>query len=389
MKARLAAPVGLLYAALFFDLGVSLPFFPLWLRSRDLDDAAIGIVLALPLLVRIVANPLVTAYADRSGRLRDTLVVAAAVVAATTALLGATQGFGSIAVVVVLLAMAQGPLIALTDSLTLRLLRDGPAPELLYGWVRIWGSLAFAAASLATGLLLTVLAPWSIIVLLAAAAVAVAVAAILVPDRGDPPAAAKRPQITPGRATPPGIVVACVFGAALIQASHAAVYAFSTLHWQSQGFSGLVLGALWTLGIVGEIAVFAFAGRYLTGQRGAVALVAAGGAAAVARWLWMSADPGMAALVVLQLSHGLTFGATHLGSIFLLSSLAPPGAQTQVQGWLAAVWALFMAGFTSLSGQLSLSLGQGIYLPMAGAAAVGLVMLLPVILREGWGRRNS
>jgi PPP family 3-phenylpropionic acid transporter len=38
LKARLVAPVGLLYAALFFDLGVSLPFFPLWLRSQDLDE---------------------------------------------------------------------------------------------------------------------------------------------------------------------------------------------------------------------------------------------------------------------------------------------------------------------------------------------------------------
>jgi hypothetical protein len=101
---------------------------------------------------------------------------------------------------------------------------------------------------------------------------------------------------------------------------------------------------------------------------------------------------GMAALVVLQLSHGLTFGATHLGSIFLLSRLAAPGLRTQAQGWLAAMWALFMAALTSLSGQLSLSLGQGIYLPMAGAAVAGLVLLLPIALRQSrrprprWGR---
>lgn len=389
LKARLVSPVGLLYAALFFDLGVSLPFFPLWLRSQDLDDAAIGLVLALPLLVRIVANPLVTAYADRSGRLRETLVMSAAAVAVATTLLGATQGFGSIAFVVVLLAMAQGPLIALTDALTLRLLRDRPAPELHYGRIRLWGSLAFAAASLSTGLLLTVLAPWSIIALLAAAAVVVLAAAVHVPDGPQSPAAAERPNTSLRPVVPPAIIAACIAGAALIQASHAAVYAFSTLHWQSQGHSGVVMGALWTLGIVGEIAVFAFAGRFLTGERGAVVLVVVGGAAAVARWLCMSGDPGMTALVVLQFSHGLTFGATHLGSVFLLSRLAPPGSRTQVQGWLAAVWALFMAGLTSLSGQLALPFGQGIYLPMAAAAAVGLLLLLPVILRRGEAHRAS
>jgi PPP family 3-phenylpropionic acid transporter len=263
----------------------------------------------LPLLVRIVANPLVTAYADRSGRLRETLVVCAAAVAVTTALLGVTQGFGSIAFVVVLLAMAQGPLIALTDALTLRLLRDRPAPEFLYGRIRLWGSIAFAAASLSTGLLLTVLAPWSIIALLAAAAAVVLAAAMHVPDGRQAPVPAERSDTSLRRAAPPAIVAACIAAAALIQASHAAVYAFSTLHWQSQGYSSAAMGALWTLGIVGEIGVFAFAGRYLTGERGAVALVVVGGAAAVARWLWMSVDPGMAALVVLQLSHGLTFAS--------------------------------------------------------------------------------
>ncbi len=377
-----AGPVALLYAALFFELGVSLPFFPLWLRSRNLDDAAIGIVLAVPLLVRIVANPLITAFADRSGRLRDTLVASAVGVAVTTALLGVTQGFGSIVVVVVLLAMAQGPLIALTDALTLRLLRDRPTPELLYGRIRLWGSIAFAAASLSTGLLLTILAPWSVIALLAAAAAAVAAASFLVPDPGPAPAPESVHDSRIPAAASPAMIGACVAGAALIQASHAAVYGFSTLHWQSQGHSGFTLGALWTLGIVGEIVVFAFAGRILRGERGAAALVVAGGLAAVARWLWMAADPGMAALVVLQLSHGLTFGATHLGSIFLLSRLAAPGLRTQAQGWLAAMWALFMAALTSLSGQLSFSLGQGIYLPMAGAAVTGLVLLLPIVLRQ-------
>ena len=53
----LTGRLALLYGALFFELGVNLPFFPVWLRAQALDDAAIGFVLAAPLLVRIVANP--------------------------------------------------------------------------------------------------------------------------------------------------------------------------------------------------------------------------------------------------------------------------------------------------------------------------------------------
>ncbi len=373
------ARVAFLYAALFYELGVSLPFFPIWLRSRDLDDAAIGIVLAVPLLVRIVANPLVAAHADRTGRLRGTVLACAAVVALTTALLGAAHGLAAIVVVVALLALAQGPLIALTDALTLRLLQDGPSPELVYGRLRLWGSLAFAGASLSTGALLGVLAPWSIIALLCVAAAAVIVAAAFVPEPGHaPPPAASDGAGSPAAAQLSKLA-ACIVGAGLIQASHAAVYAFATLHWQSQGHSGLALGSLWALGIVGEIAVFALAGRFVRGASGAALLLVAGGAAAVVRWLWMATDPGVPALVLLQLSHGLTFGATHLGSIFLLARMAPPAMRAQAQGWLAAVWALCMAGFTSLSGVLSESLGQGLYVPMAAAAALGLVLLLPAL----------
>ena len=83
-------------------------------------------------------------------------------------------------------------------------------------------------------------------------------------------------------------------------------------------------------------------------------------------------------LVVLQLTHGFTFAATHLGSIFLLSRLAPSSMQSQVQGWLAAAWAGFMAILTSLVGQYYGTWGEEVYGGMAAIAAVGLVLLFAV-----------
>ncbi|MDF2810179.1 MAG: transporter, partial [Microvirga sp.] len=37
-----------LYAALFLEIGVNLPFFPLWLDAQSLKSDAIGIILARP-----------------------------------------------------------------------------------------------------------------------------------------------------------------------------------------------------------------------------------------------------------------------------------------------------------------------------------------------------
>jgi len=381
---RSGLPLTLLYAALFFELGINLPFFPLWLRSQALDDAAIGFVLAVPLVLRIVANPTVTALADRTGSVRGTLIACAVAVSIGTALFGLASGFAAIVAVVALVALAQGPLIALTDALTLRILRDRDTAGRDYGRIRLWGSLAFAAANLGAGWVLTVMAPWSIIALLSAGAAATALAALLVPAPPAPSlAGTAAPERVAGPASAPvglAVLAAAVAGPALIQASHAAVYAFSTLHWQGQGLSSPVVGALWATGIAGEVTVFAIAGRLVVGKRGALALLAAGGLAAIVRWLGMASDPSLPLLVALQLGQGLSFGATHLGSVFLLMRLVDDRRSAQAQGWLAAAWALAMAILTQLAGQLSASWGQAIYLPMAAAAAMGLMLVACVAL---------
>src|SRR4051794_36853794 len=108
--------LALLYAALFFDLGVNLPFFPLWLRSNSLTAEEIGIILAAPLVARLVANPLVTDLADRRGAVAPALAVSATFVLAGTALLIFASGFLPILAIVFLIGFAQGPLIALTDA---------------------------------------------------------------------------------------------------------------------------------------------------------------------------------------------------------------------------------------------------------------------------------
>ena len=132
MPAR-AAPAGrlsFLYAFLFFELGVNLPFFPLWLQAQSLDSDAIGVILAAPLLTRVIATPAVGALADRSGRISLALTICAVAVAAGTGLLMIARGFWPILAVVIAIALAQGPLIALADTMTLGRLAGAQRSEL-------------------------------------------------------------------------------------------------------------------------------------------------------------------------------------------------------------------------------------------------------------------
>lgn len=367
-----------LYGFLFFELGVNLPFFPLWLQAQSLGADAIGIILAAPLLTRIVANPAVAALADRNGRISAVLSVCAVLVAAGTALLGFVSGFWPILLVVIAIALAQGPLIALADAMTLSRIAGEPQSELTYGRIRLWGSIGFAIANLVAGWSLEWFAAPSILVLLLLSAVLTAGAAMRC---GTVVQGSVKPALPGGGLSRPSLLlVGTIAGAALVQASHAAFYGFGTLHWRDSGISGAAMGGLWAVGVVSEIALFAFLGYRIRGPASASALLVLAAAVTMLRWAGMAQDPGIVALLLLQLTQGVTFGATHLASIFLLARLAPGGMQARAQAWLAAGWAGVMAGLTTLSGRLYESWGEQIYLVMCVVAAVGLMLLFGVMI---------
>ncbi|MFX8988292.1 MFS transporter, partial [Acinetobacter baumannii] len=57
------------------------------------------------------------------------------------------------------------------------------------------------------------------------------------------------------------VLMAARASAAIMQASHAMVYSFSSLYWQARGFSGGEVGAFWAIGVVAEILMFFVSGR--------------------------------------------------------------------------------------------------------------------------------
>lgn len=123
----------------------------------------------------------------------------------------------------------------------------------------------------------------------------------------------------------------------------------------------------------------------MNGTGSVTGLLAGAAMTTILRWAVMARDPDLPALICLQLTHGVTFGVTHLASIFLVARLAPGRLQASVQAWLAGVWAGLMAVLTTLSGWLYESWGERIYLVMAAAAGIGLLLLLPV----AWSLRRA
>jgi MFS transporter, PPP family, 3-phenylpropionic acid transporter len=358
---RLAA----FYAALFVALGVQVPFLPLWLAAKGLDAGAIGIVLSLPMIVRVFAIPLATRGADRHDALHTVLVVASAMAVLGYGALGLTQGVVAITLAYALASAFFTPLIPLADAYALRGLGHiGRA----YGPVRLWGSAAFIVGTFAAGLLLDVIAARDLIwIMVATLAMTTAAAFALSPLTLRDGVAAKGLPFARDLLRDP-VLLAAAAAASLIQASHAIYYGFSALDWTTAGFDGGAIAALWALGVVAEIALFAISGRLSIAP---TTLLMLGGAGAVIRWGAMAFDPPPALLPPLQCLHAFSFGATHLGAVAVVARRAPAALAATAQGYFAVALGLVMAAALGVSGVLYAHWGGFAYAAMALVAAGG------------------
>jgi MFS transporter, PPP family, 3-phenylpropionic acid transporter len=264
------------------------------------------------------------------------------------------------------------PLLPLADAYGLRGLAER---RRAYGPVRLWGSVSFIIANLGGGVVLQAAGAGNLIWVLVAIHVVMAASALWLP-----PMKAERPGSGSG-ARPGGslwrdrVFLAVVVGASLIQAGHAVLYGFGTLLWSARGLEGSTIGLLWGLGVVVEIALFAVSGRVVPAV-GPIGMIVLGALGSIVRWGAMAFDPPAILLPLLQCLHALSFGATHLGTMAVLSNLAGRGRGATAQGDFAAVQGLTFAGAMSLSGVLVEAYGIAAYAAMALLAAVGGVIAL-------------
>ena len=360
-----ALRLAIFYAALFAALGVQVPFLPLWLAAKGLDTSTIGMVLSVPMLVRLLAIPLATRIADRQDALRAIIAIASALAMLGYGAMGLAQGALAVTIAFALASIFYTPLMPLADAYALRGLG---ALRRAYGPVRLWGSAAFIVGSFAGGLVLDVVPARDLIWLVAAALVMTASAACTLSPLAPRETSTAKPLRSARDLLRDPALLAAMAAASLIQASHAIYYGFSTLDWAAAGLDGSAIGALWALGVVAEIVLFAMSGRLPVAP---TTLILFGAAGAAVRWGAMAFDPPAVLLAPLQCLHGLSFGATHLGALGFIARTAPAEASATAQGYLAVALGLAMAAAMGVSGVLYARWGSFAYVTMALLAAAG------------------
>lgn len=367
-----AVRLALLYTVVFVEIGIAMPFMPVWLNALGLDPRVIGALVALPIAIRIFVTAPLMALIDRGLGARTLLMLGSLAVGLTYALmpLGAAIGWPVLAGLIALNAVAGSPLVPSIDYLTLAAVRA--SAKLDYARIRLGGSVGFLCANLAGGALLAVMGERLAVPLLLTALALVAASVAFA--SGDVAGQSERRAETAGRPPLPPVLRLTIAAAALIQASHAAIYSFGSIYWSTHGIATTWIGALWATGVAAEILLFATIERVPTAWRSPFRLLALGASAAAIRACGMAlAGDVLPVLPFLQVLHAFTFGATHLGAMAAVSAFAPDGARGRAQGMVSAATALVSACATLACGLVYAQAGgPATFLMMAPLALTGL-----------------
>src|SRR5574343_148127 len=252
-----------------------------------------------------------------------------------------------------------------------------------YSRIRLWGSIGFSVAVMATGALLDVTPPIGVLWACWAILFGILLHALILPEAP--------PQHHPRDAQPIATilrqpkVMALMAACFAMSAAHGGFYVFYSIHLDAHGYSKTEGGLLWSLGVVAEIFAFMLMAR-LSARYSLRTILIACFSAAVIRFLMMGWGGESAAVMIFtQLLHGLTFGAHHASSIAAVNQWFPGRAQGRGQALYSSL--SFGAGGllgALISGRTWDWFGAGwTFTLSSGFALIGLLLIW------GWMGENA
>ena len=320
-----AAPFGALWLCYYGAIGFFSPYSPLWLSHLGYSTLAIGAFAALQSWTRIVAPYGWGWLADHGGRRAALLRLAAGLSALAAAALWFVRDAGPwpLALVMAALFLANGAITPIGETLLLKHLHDGDGLDARrYGKVRMWGSIGFIVSVLAFGFVLqrTGIGAFPIFTFVLFALLVVA--AWRVPAQADSASrGSERAAVWPVLRQP--VVLWFFAGVMLTVLAHSSLYAFFSLYLDQLGYGKPAVGLMWAVAVAAEIVFFAFAGRSFE-RIGVYRWLVLAALVSAARFALTAAFGDVpTVLVLLQLTHAVTFAAQHMACTTLIARHFP------------------------------------------------------------------
>ena len=367
-------PLAGFYLLYFGALGVTLPFFPAYLKSLGLSGSEVGVLLALAPLLSLVGPPLWGHLADRTGRADRVLTAVTLGAFACFAPLLWVDRFAALIVVLASYAFFTSSVTPLIDTLTLQHVGTAGGS---FSRVRLFGSIGFVISSTAFGLAISRIDRMTVLVPLCLMA-AYLVWSFLVRATS---AARVAPSVLPGLGLLGDRQLAIFLGATSLHwIACSPFHGTFSIHVQALRLAPPVVGISAGLGVLAETCFMYFYPRFaerLSPQR----LLLIAFVSSSVRWFVMSLTSQPEVIVLISSIHGLTFGAFYVASIAFVSGRVPSELRASGQGLFAS--ATF--GLGGLVGYLASGVGYdalGGHRLFAVAGAVEL-MAAALVLKVG------
>ena len=344
----LHARLGGYYFFYYATVGAFMPYWSPYLEARGFTATQIGIAYAFAGISRALMPFLWGWMGDHSGRRIHLVRVASSVSLALFLLIPFVDGVWAITLAMLAYNLFWQALLSQFETVSMvHLARSGGD----YSRVRLWGSVGFVLAVLSLGPLLDLWGilplPWLVAVLW----VGMVVASFRVPETPLLPHDPQLPLARIGEVVRRPEVIALFVACLCSQMSFAPYYNFFTLFLERHGHARSLAGVLWAIAVVAEIVLFIYMSR-LIARVGARNLLLAAMVTTVLRWLLTVAlADSFAALVVIQMSHALTFGAYHACAMHYVFRLFPVQQQGRGQ-------AIYNASAYGIGGSIG-SVGAG------------------------------
>lgn len=364
------------YFTYFMGPGAAVMFLPIWLSEKGITTEQIGLINAVPVFVILALNLVVGRLADRARDWRQVIVIGALIAGIVPIGLFFVNEFWGILLFWTLASLPGGAIGPVLDAATMRLTRRNGSD---FGTIRAWGTVGYMLFNAATGFLVVwfgsdIFVPLFVGLALLRAAVSLQLPAFRAPAdlltvASVRPVAGKLREII----TRPWFVLPLI-GFAIVFGTHIVLNAFGSLLWKEQGVSEDIIGPLIALGAAAEAGMM-FVWKRFGGRVSARHLILVSALASVLRWAAMAFSPPVWVLVLLQLTHGVTFALGYLGCVHFTANWTSEDIAAETQSLFTVLQQVMsviaLIGFGWLVGLF----GAQAYLFAALAAALGALCI--------------
>ena len=364
------------YYFCYYGAAASLiPYLPVYYQSIGLSGKEIGLLVAIPPLVMLVAAPLWGGLADATQQHKRLLMLAIALVLVSVVVLSRVNSFLLFIPVVAAYALFIAPVMPLVDNTVMGMLGKLTGK---YGKQRLWGAVGWGIiAPLAGWLVEANSLQWTFYIYLALMTAGLFIIVYLpVKQTGRSPKLRQGLRLLLLNWQWVLFLLVVLIGGTLLSITSSFLFLFL----KDMNASSTLMGLSLTVATISELPVLYFSDRLLRrwSARGLLTLALL---ITVVRSLAYSSVKAPGWVLLIQLLHGASFSAMWVTGVASANEIAPEGLGATAQGLFSGVF-LGLAGMIGglIGGILYENLGAVMMFRWAGI--IGLGFALPLLLYQ-------